>query len=90
MFGWLSNLRANRVGPGDLGTLQKAIEALFDQVGVQGTAIARIERKVYRDLAKGNGDPTPEEVQAAFQPAAEQKNIEDFGPGEQIPPGQFI
>lgn len=86
MFKWLSKLTQRGVPAPDLATLQQAVEACYMEISTMQTNIARIERKVYRDTAKGDGDL--KEAVEALQPQAEEPfSIDNLAPGDQVPPG---
>ena len=86
MWNWLSKRLKKREAPPDLATLQKAVEEIYLAVGTMQTNIARIERKVYRDNAKGDGD-LKEAVEALTPKEEEPFDINTLAPGDQVPPG---
>jgi len=86
MFRWVSKFFASRVSPAEVASLGNALSETINKLTEVVKQVDRIERKVYRDLAKGDGGV--DDVAAAFRTDVQAPDdIGKFGPGEQLPPG---
>lgn len=92
MFTWLSKFCASRVSPAEMAAMSKALEETMIKLLEVSKTVARMERKVYRDLAAENGGETKKEgLQAMFEETkiGIQQKVdlapEEFGPGDQLP-----
>jgi hypothetical protein len=88
MSNWLSKMLGKGAADPDLATVSKGLNDLYLIVGELQKQVARTERKVYRDIAGGNGEQASD-IKSVFEEAAAEKSvgIEAYGPGDQIPPG---
>ena len=81
---WLSKLLGAEVSRGEIAELQRGLSIVYEVQQEHKKTLDRIERKVYRDIAKGNGEGAEVAVIPETKPAFD---INTLGPGEEVPPG---